>query len=197
MRACKLYNTAKIKARERSYHLIALTYLAHREGLRAPAKYHETIISLLGREPTGRESRRPFLLLVHALVEDPTRGSPNIIGIGGVTRIVTALEYVERQYADKPLPVVNDILKYIRRQGGISGIYYDYVGLPSPTSVLNPDDIDLPNLGAAVVKTQKGYRLRLAENGKKWGAGEYFVKVRVGANGNVLAIGEDLDGLPA
>jgi hypothetical protein len=154
--------------------------------------------SCLGRSATKPEEKRPFLLILHALIGTEDDAPRN--ALPQFSRLTSALEIVENAFHGvKPVPKVDDLVVFIRDAGGVGGLYdLSRVGASDGTSTtspagkenivnLKPNEIHLPMLSARVTKVGRGYRLRMTE----YDPGEYIVVMRVGRGGFVEAILDD------
>ena len=188
------YVSASVLATKSQRRFLALTYLAHLESKRRPRAFQKMIESRLGRSPSKPETKRPFLLILHALLgkEDdmPKSALPQF------SRLTSALEEIEHAFKGvKPDPTVNELIVFIQDAGGVGGLYdlsrigsIAEVGKPYSENQkivdLKPNEIPLPVLGARVTKVGRGYRLRLIEREP----GEYLVRLRIGRGGIVESI---------
>lgn len=200
LKAGQSYVRSSIRARDSSYRMISLAFLAHLEGQKRPRLFKQLVESRLGRPATKPEEKRPFLLILHALLGQEDDAPRN--AICQFSKMVRALELIEHTYADvRPIPKVDELIDYIKDAGGIGGLYdLSRVGesggadisQKEPPNVVNlkPNEISIPLLGAHVTKVGRGYRLRLSE----WRPGKYQVLLHVGKGGFVEAIvGESTD----
>ena len=194
VKAGQSYVSASVLATKSQRQFLALTYLAHLESKQRPRAFQKMIESRLGRLPSKPETKRPFLLILHALLgkEDdmPKSALPQF------SRLTSALEEIEHAFEGiKPDPTVDELIEFIQDAGGVGGLYDlkrigNIAKVEKPQSLSNtivdlkPNEIPLPVLGARVTKVGRGYRLRLTEREP----GEYTVRLRVGRGGFVEAI---------
>jgi hypothetical protein len=194
LKAGQSFVRVSVRARDAQYRFLALTYLAQVEAQRRPRLFKTMVESRLGRSASNPEEKRPFLLILHALIgiEDdaPRNALPQF------SKLTSALEVIDNAFQGvKPVPKVDDIIDFIQQAGGVGGLYdLSRVGASDGTvspqtdtqNVVNlkPNEIHLPMLSARVTKVGRGYRLRMTE----FQPGEYIVRIRVGRGGFVEAI---------
>ena len=188
---------ASVRARDAQYRFLGLIYLAQLEGLKRPRLFKQMVKSCLGRSATKPEEKRPFLLILHAIIgtedEAPRNALPQF------SRLTSALEVIENAFHGMKPPKVDDLIDFIRDAGGVGGLYdlsrvgaSDGTVTSSPAETQNvlklkPNEIHLPMLSARVTKVGRGYRLRMTE----FEPGEYLVRMRVGRGGFVEDIRDD------
>ncbi len=194
LKAGQSFIRASVRARDSQYRFLALTYLAHLEGQKKTRLFKTTVESRLGRSATKPEEKRPFLLILHALVGTEDDAPRN--ALPQFSKLTSALEVVENAFHGvKPVPKVDDLIHFFQDAGGVGGLYdLSRVGASGGTIRpqagtqhvidLKPNEISIPLLGAHVTKVGRGYRLRLSE----WHPGDYQVLLRVGRGGFVEAI---------
>ncbi len=195
LKAGQSFIRASVRARDSQYRFLALTYLAHLEGQKKTRLFKTTVESRLGRSATKPEEKRPFLLILHALVGTEDDAPRN--ALPQFSKLTSALEVVENAFHGvKPSPKVDDLIDFIQDSGGVGGLYdLSRVGGSSDGTVsppagaqnvvdLKPNEIHLPMLSARVTKVGRGYRLRMTE----FEPGDYIVRMRVGRGGFVEAI---------
>ena len=186
------WEASHVTARDRMYLFIHALYMAYLEGKKKPEAYEQKLESLFGKvPPSGPHKKRPMLRLLQATLYEATGSfAPNEMR-PQISKVVGCLEMIERHFKDKRAPSVASVVKYIRENGGTTGLYQanlsfrlKKVNRPIPTKRTSDPEgevIDLPNIGAAVVRRGQGFKLRLTG----LPPGEYDLCVRVGRDGTV------------
>lgn len=193
------YVRTSVRARDAQYRFLAIAYLAYREGQAKPKTYQSVVSARLGREPTLPEIKRPFLLLLHALIGREDDNPPD--ALPQFSKLTSALEEIDRAFKDTG-PSIEDLFEFIRDSGGVGGLYdlsrigHSEDGSEPSDNIrsitdLNPNDIALPQFGLCITKVGRGYRLRMIDRSP----GEYKVRLRIGRGGFIEAIldGEEMD----
>lgn len=201
VKAGRYYVQTSVRARDAQYNFLGLAYLSAREGQRRPRQFDDLLRSRLKKDPNGHQVKRPYLLLLHALLgreDDLPRNS-----IKHFSKLASALEEIDRAFTGTK-PEIEDVIQYIEDAGGVGGLY-DLARLgntadsgqsaPPDSSVvpLKPSEIPLSSIAGIVTRVGKGYRLRLTDREP----GEHVVRLRVGRGGFVEAILDDDEGFEA
>ncbi len=190
LKAGQRYVQTSVKARDAQYRFLALVYLAHREGRRHPKEFESLIQSRLKRQPNKHETKRPFLLLLHALLgreDDLPRNA-----VKQFSKLTSALEEVDDRFR-KADPSADEIVAFIQIKGGILGLYdlkrngdvgYEKRSKAKPFEP-KPKIIELPLLsGTQAVRVGRSYRLRMPDSPP----GVYWLRLHVGIDGFVDAV---------
>lgn len=183
--ACENYLMAALHSRGNmsvQYDLLAAVYLAHRDGNRPgnQASYKRAIEKrIFYRQPTTPETKRPFLLLLHALFNDVLDQSMQ----RRLSKMTTALEQIDIEFKIRPMPSVKSLVDFIQSSGGIEGLWAKAkpVNKTGKRRYSTVKHSKLTNVeGGSIVKTASGYALHLNIE-----PGEHTFHVQVAENGRV------------
>ena len=186
LEACDFYLTVALHSRgnmDAQYDLLAATYLTYRDGKRQgnQAAYKNAIEKrIFYRKPTTPETKRPFLLLLHALFSDAEPLGQSMQR--RLSKMTTALEQIDIEFKIRPVPSVEKLVDFIQSSGGIEGLWakakpVNKTGKHRYSTVKYKK---LTNVDGSMVKTESGYALHLNLE-----PGEHLVRVHVAKDGRV------------
>jgi len=183
--SCEAYLTVALHSRGNmtaQYDMLAAAYLTYRDGKRPgnQAIYESQIRKRIGsRDPTTPETKRSFLLLLHALFNDVLDQSMQ----RRLSKMTTALEQIDIEFKIRPMPSVKSLVDFIQSSGGIEGLWAKAkpVNKTGKRRYSTVKHSKLTNIeGGSIVKTASGYALHLNIE-----PGEYIFHVQVAENGRV------------
>lgn len=196
--AGEAYATVAINARAAKHRFTALARSVYRVGQQHVEAYQEMVRSRLPQEPTGPEKKRPFLLLLHALIGRADR----IKALPQLSKLAGALEEIDRAFAsEEGDPTVEELIEFIQENGGITGLYENSgkggknespntSSTSRPGTIRKPWEIQLPKLEACVTKVGTEHHIKMLNRAP----GEYRVRLLIDQDGIIESIlDEDLN----